>query len=73
MSETLDPVRKKPKQNTADKVAYGVLVEEVQDHVRQPRVAPMSVHQQELLQIPETRESKVARHHRLQNTRDGPD
>lgn len=51
------------------KVAYSVFVEEVENHVGQSGVAPVPVDQQKFLEIPETWESKVARHHRLQNTR----
>lgn len=49
--------------------AYSVLVEEVEDHVGQSGVAPVPVHQQELLEMAETWESKVTRHHRLQHSR----
>lgn len=47
------------------KDAHSIFVEEVQNHVGQSGVAPVSVDQQELLEIPETWESKVARHDRL--------
>lgn len=49
--------------------AYSVFVEEVENHVCQSGVAPVSVDQQKFLEIPETWESKVTRHHCLQNTR----
>lgn len=51
------------------KRAYGVFVKEIQDHVSESGVAPVAVDQQQLLEIPETREGKVARHHRLQHAR----
>lgn len=49
-------------------ITYSVLVEEVEDHVGQPGIAPVSVDQKELLKVSETRQSKVARHHRLHKT-----
>ena len=42
-----------------------ILLEEVEDHVGQPGVAPMSVDQQQLLQVLETREGEVAGHDSL--------
>lgn len=53
------------------KAAYSIFVEEIKNHVGQSGVAPVSVDQQELLEISETWESKVARHHRLQKNSRG--
>lgn len=52
--------------------AYSVLVEEIQNHVGQSGVAPVTVDQQELLEVSETWEGKVTRHHRLQNSTKKP-
>lgn len=54
------------------KRAYRVFVKEIQDHVSESGVAPVAVDQQQLLEIPETREGKVARHHRLQHAKKDP-
>lgn len=44
---------------------YSVFVEEVEDHVGQTRVAPVSMNQEELLQVLKARKSEIAGHHRL--------
>lgn len=45
---------------------HHILIEEVNDHVSQAAVAPMSMNQEEFFQVLELRNSKVARHDGLQ-------
>lgn len=46
-------------------ITHHILVEEIEDHVSQPRVAPMTVYQNELSQELKSRDGKVTGHHRL--------
>ncbi len=46
-------------------ITHHILVEEIEDHVSQTSVTPMTVHQNELSQELKSRDSKVTGHHRL--------
>lgn len=45
---------------------HHILIEKVDDHVSQAAVAPVSMNQEEFLQVLEVRNGKIARHDRLQ-------
>lgn len=44
---------------------YCIFVEEIQHHVGESGITPVAMNKQKLLQMPEPRDCKVARHHRL--------
>lgn len=44
---------------------YRIFVEEIQHHVGKSGITPVAMNKQKLLQMPEPRDCKVARHHRL--------
>lgn len=45
---------------------HHILIEKVNDHVSQAAVAPVSMNQEEFLQVLKVRNGKIARHDRLQ-------
>lgn len=48
---------------------HHVLIEEINDHVGQPSVAPVSVDQEEFFQVFEARYGEITGHDRLQMTK----
>lgn len=53
----------------SDVDTHHILIEEVNDHVCQPGVAPVSVNQEKFFQVFEARYSKITGHDRLQMTK----